>query len=89
MSEPTETPEEEEVEEATLGDNPFMHVDYRVFEVSVHGGSGDDVEDVNEAMQERLEEALEDIEQLKRTDFELDDEFDVDRSGGPGGMMTQ
>lgn len=77
-----------EVEEE-LGANPFMHVDYRVFEVSVHGGSDDSVEDVNEVMEERLAEALEQIEALKRTDFELDDEFDVDRSGAPGGMMAQ
>jgi hypothetical protein len=89
MSDPTESVDEEPESETTLGDNPFMHVDYRVFEVSVHGGAEDTVEDVNEVMEERLNEALEQIEDLKRTDFELDDEFDIDRSGGPGGMMTQ
>jgi len=90
MSDPTDSPDEVEGDdEATLGDNPFMHVDYRVFEVSVHGGPDDTVEDVSEAMEERIEQALQDIEQLKRTDFELDDEYDVERGGGPGGMMTQ
>ena len=88
MSDPTESQDESEEEEGILGDNPFMHIDYRVFEVSVHGGSEDSIEDVNEIMEEQLEQSLQRIEQLKRTDFELDDEFDVDRGNGPG-LMTQ
>lgn len=87
MSDPTESADEEPEAEATLGDNPFMHIDYRVFEISVHGGPDDDVEDVNEIVEERLDDALEQIEELKRTDFQLDDEFDVDRSG-PNRMMS-
>ena len=85
------TPEEEDVSDESddgTGGNPFMHVDYRVFEISVHGGSDDSVEDVNEIMEERLGSALKQIEALKRTDFELDDEFDVDRSGSAN-LMTQ
>ena len=69
--------------------NPSMHVDYRVFEVEVQGGDSEDLEDVNEVMDERLRTALQQIESLKRTDFNLDEEFDVDRSNDPGGMMTQ
>jgi hypothetical protein len=72
------------------GENPSVYVDYRVFEIEVQGGSGDTTEDVNEVMDERLRSALKDIEALKRTDFELDDEFDIDRSAAaPEGMMTQ
>lgn len=89
MTEPERNDDEEPQEEATLGDNPFMHIDYRVFEISVHGGPDDDLEDVNEIAEERLEDALEQIEELKRTDFQLDDEFDVERNGGGGrGMMA-
>jgi len=86
------TADEEAVSDGTeegLGSSPFMHVDYRVFEISVHGGGEDSVEDVNEVMEDRLDSALEQIESLKRTDFELDDEFDVDRSGGSANLMTQ
>jgi len=82
-------PPQEESEPESDNDNPSMHVDYRVFEVEVQGGQNDDLDDVNEVMNERLESALQQIEALKRTDFNLDEEFDVDRSGGPGGMMTQ
>lgn len=82
-------PPEEEVESESDNNNPSMHVDYRVFEVEVQGGQDDNLEDVNEVMNERLENALQQIEALKRTDFNLDEEFDVDRSSGPGGMMTQ
>jgi len=82
-------PPQEESEPESDNDNASMHVDYRVFEVEVQGGQNDDLDDVNEVMNERLESALQQIEALKRTDFNLDEEFDVDRSGGPGGMMTQ
>lgn len=83
----TDSPEDEVASESDGDVGPFMHIDYRVFEISVHGGADDDVEDVNEIVEERLDDALEQIEELKRTDFQLDDEFDVDRSG-PNRMMS-
>lgn len=83
---PQDEPETENEEDNT---NPSMHVDYRVFEVEVQGGDSEDLEDVNDIMDERLQTALQQIEALKRTDFNLDEEFDVDRSNSPGGMMTQ
>lgn len=84
-------PPQEEVERESDDDssNPSMHVDYRVFEIEVQGGDDENLDDVNEIMNYRLQTALQQIESLKRTDFNLDEEFDIDRSSSPGGMMTQ
>jgi len=84
MSDPTATSESDEDQEMILPEAPFMHIDYRVFEMTVQGSSDDNLEDVDEVMQERLKQALEQIEDLKRTDFQLDEEFDIDRSTGGG-----
>lgn len=67
---------------------PTIHKNYRVFEVTVSGGPEDTLEDVQEIHDEEVEQAKQDVEDLKRIDFKLDEEFDADRQAarGPGGM---
>lgn len=68
----------------TVGEGgPSVEVDYGVFSVEVTGGEGDDVEDVNAVMDERIEAALGDVESLKRTSFELETEY-----GGDDGFRS-
>lgn len=80
----TATTEETSMSEDESNDPPTVHIDYRVFEISVEGGEGNTLEEVNEIMDSRIENALEDIEELKRTDFNLDEEFEVDRDTSAG-----
>lgn len=66
---------------------PSVHVDYRVFAVDVYGGPDDDLEDVADVAEHRIEEALDHIKRLKRNDYELADEYDPDAEGrGPSGQ---
>lgn len=66
-----------------------MHKDYRVFELTVEGGPGDSLDDVQEVFREEETEAIDNVEALKRLDFELDQEFEVDRHNGGRGSMHQ
>lgn len=70
---------------------PSVHVDYRVFSVDVYGGPGDSLEDVNEIVEERIDEAVDNIEKLKRNERELESEYEVEEESsesqgrGPSG----
>lgn len=58
------------------GEPPAVTVSYGVFEVSVFGGPGDTLEDIEGVAERRVETAMNDIENLKRMDYDLNEEYD-------------
>jgi len=71
------------------GEPPAVTINYGVFEVAVYGGSGDSLEKVEEATERRVEEAMKNIEELKRMDYDLSEEYTEEDDRGPTGRMSQ
>lgn len=58
-----------------MSDNPCFEVDFGIARLYAEGGPDDSIEDVSEHFDEKVEMLLDNVENLKRLDHELAQEF--------------
>lgn len=68
---------------------PLVKIDYRVFSVLIQGSDDDTLDDVYEYVQDAVDKGIDDVNQLKRDDRELTEEFAPDDANVPQQPATQ